>query len=76
MTLGILAHVNAGKTTLTERLLHGAGVIDELCSTVAPIVVGAGPPRTVAADVVPADLDLELLVEQDGTLMGRWFVRR
>ena len=54
----------------------GAGVIDELCYTVAPIVVGAGPPRTVAADVVPADLDLELLVEQDGTLMGRWFVRR
>src|ERR671927_985783 len=30
LNLGILAHVDAGKTSLTERLLHTAGVIDEL----------------------------------------------
>src|SRR3990170_140995 len=32
LNLGILAHVDAGKTTLTERLLYAAGVIRELGS--------------------------------------------
>src|SRR5437870_5816006 len=30
LNLGILAHVDAGKTSLTERLLYAAGVIDEI----------------------------------------------
>lgn len=30
LNLGILAHVDAGKTSLTERLLHTAGIVDEL----------------------------------------------
>src|SRR5215203_1884100 len=30
LNLRILAHVDAGKTTLTERLLYAAGIIDEI----------------------------------------------
>src|ERR671930_2251467 len=30
LNLGILAHVDAGKTSLTERLLYAAGVIDDV----------------------------------------------
>src|SRR3954452_12219117 len=32
LNLGIVAHVDAGKTSLTERLLHRAGVIGEVGS--------------------------------------------
>src|SRR6478609_682409 len=40
LNLGIVAHVDAGKTSLTERLLYEAGVLDE------PGSVDAGSTRT------------------------------
>lgn len=52
-----------------------AGRLDELCFTIAPQVVGGDHPRPVGPAGTPVDLDLEVLVEQDSTLMGRWLVR-
>ena len=43
--MGILAHVDAGKTSLTERLLHAAGVIDHVGS------VDDGSTRTDSMDL-------------------------
>jgi ribosomal protection tetracycline resistance protein len=45
LNLGIVAHVDAGKTSLTERLLFDAGVIDEIGS------VDEGTTRTDAGDL-------------------------
>ncbi len=53
-----------------------AGQLDELCFTISPQVVGGEHPRPVGPNGTPTDLDLEVLVEQDGTLMGRWSVHR
>lgn len=53
-----------------------AGLLDELCFTVSPRVVGGDGPRPIAAEGTPSDLDLGLLLEEDGTLLGRWFVGR
>src|SRR6476646_4486790 len=45
LNLGILAHVDAGKTTLTERLLYNAGAIDHVGS------VDAGTTQTDSLDL-------------------------
>ncbi|WP_433343828.1 GTP-binding protein [Streptomyces sp. CA-253872] len=45
LNLGVLAHVDAGKTSLTERLLHAAGLLDE------PGSVDAGTTRTDSLDL-------------------------
>ena len=45
LNLGILAHVDAGKTTLTERLLYNAGAIDRVGS------VDAGTTQTDSLDL-------------------------
>ncbi|MER8072273.1 translation factor GTPase family protein [Streptomyces sp. NPDC094034] len=45
LNLGILAHIDAGKTSLTERLLYTVGAIDEVGS------VDAGNTRTDSLDL-------------------------
>lgn len=75
-------HARGWKHVLTEGGPHltgsflGAGLMDELCFTIAPLVVGGQHPRPVGPDAAPVELTLGTLIEQDGTLMGRWFTNR
>lgn len=58
----------------------GAGLVDELCLTVSPMLVGPGGPRIVAGPEWPADLlpQLQLvgLLSEDDALFCRYRVQR
>jgi len=68
----------------TEQLCEGgpslfadllaAGVVDELCWTVVPMLTGGGALRIATGTRVAVPLRPALLLEQDGTLLGRWLV--
>jgi riboflavin biosynthesis pyrimidine reductase len=68
----------------TEQLCEGgpslfadllaAGVVDELCWTVVPRLTGGDAVRMVTGAEVDVALRPALLLEQDGTLLGRWLV--
>lgn len=74
-------HSRGWTSLLTEGGPHliasflAAGLLDELCFTISPRLVGGDHPRPVGADAAPLDLELAVLVEGDGTLMGRWLAR-
>ncbi len=51
-----------------------AGLVDELCLTTVPRLLGGDVVRGVAGDRVDVELRLAGLVEEDGTLLARWFV--
>ncbi|WP_257952728.1 dihydrofolate reductase family protein [Nocardioides sp. B-3] len=54
--------------------LLAAGVVDELCHTIVPRLIGGAHlriPAGVDVDVAPEPVSL---LEQDGTLLGRWLV--
>jgi riboflavin biosynthesis pyrimidine reductase len=56
------------------RDLLDQGVLDELCQTVVPRLVGGTHPRILDGPPVDATLRLHVLLEHDGTLLGRWLV--
>jgi riboflavin biosynthesis pyrimidine reductase len=58
------------------RDLLAAGAVDELCLTWVPQVVGGEHPRILEGAPVDASMRLELLLEDEGTLIGRWLVER
>ncbi len=51
-----------------------AGVVDELCWTIVPRLAGGDAVRIAAGAEVDVALRPALLLEQDGTLLGRWLV--
>jgi riboflavin biosynthesis pyrimidine reductase len=58
------------------RDLLDQGVADELDSTVVPRVVGGSHRRITDGPPVDVPMRLATLVEEDGTLLARWFVQR
>lgn len=63
-----------GPRLLAELL--AAGLVDELCLTTTPWVVG-GPGKRITDGVgLGVPLKLSSLVEEDGTLLARWLVSR
>lgn len=54
--------------------LLAAGVVDELCWTVVPRLTGGDAVRIATGAEVDVALRPALLLEQDGTLLGRWLV--
>lgn len=58
------------------RDLLAAGAVDELCATVVPRLVAGHGPRITVGDAVDVPLQLRLLLEEDGTLLGSWLLRR
>ena len=51
-----------------------AGVVDELCWTLVPRLTGGDAVRIATGAEVDVTLRPALLLEQDGTLLGRWLV--
>jgi riboflavin biosynthesis pyrimidine reductase len=56
------------------RDLLDAGVADELCLTWVPRVIGGVHPRILEGAPVDVPMRLALLLEEQGTLIGRWLV--
>lgn len=59
------------------HLMHdivASGVLDELCLTFSPVMIGGDHPRILVGDPAETDLRLRTLIESDSCLLGRWLV--
>lgn len=72
---GLERILSEGGPTLLDGLLR-AGVVDELCCTITPRLLGGSGKRIVDGPLVDVPLTLASLVEHDGTLLARWLVSR
>lgn len=52
--------------------LAASGCLDELCLTIAPTLVAGDHPRITAGADLSVPLAPSLLIESEGTLLGRW----
>jgi riboflavin biosynthesis pyrimidine reductase len=68
---GLGSLLSEGGPHLLGHLLDH-GVVDELDLTWVPRLLGGGYPRIVDGPAVDLPLRLSLLLEADGTLLGRW----
>jgi riboflavin biosynthesis pyrimidine reductase len=64
-----------GGPTLLRDLV-AAGQVDELCATVVPTLVAAFGTRMTSGPPLDVPLELRLLLEEHGTILGRWYTRR
>jgi riboflavin biosynthesis pyrimidine reductase len=67
--------LSEGGPSLLADLL-AAGSLDELCLTVVPTLLGGDHPRILRGPEVGARLVPTLLLEHEGTVLGRWRVER
>ena len=56
------------------RDLVDQGAADELTATFVPLLVAGTHPRITDGPPIDVPLSLRLLLEEDGTLLGRWFI--
>lgn len=68
---GLVQLLSEGGPHLLRDLLD-QGVADELCCTVVPRAIAGEHPRITDGPPVDVPLELHTLLEEDGTLLGRW----
>ena len=61
-----------GGPSLLATMLRD-GLVDELCFTIVPSVVGGDHRRPLGGADLETSLVLELLADEESTLLGRWF---